>query len=529
MASPAAGRNAGLIATAFGLITVSSAAIVGLTDCDRAENPKPIKVPQTENGKPPVAPKHVGGCPQLVPPAPPSAGTLPPATGGRVVLDLSGSVAGFAKANGAALAGVHQAIKNALSASSVGATDYCDLNGTEQPVCGLPAAPQKYQDARTYAAKASNLAVALAPRKQPKTDGANAPASASFGVVDDRAVTVVVTDGLEASQGTARDDLVVNCQPGADTFCLRDVLVARAKQGYAISIVAVSLPFSGSVFAERGVDLNRFAEIQPRLDGLRKQPGWDGIELGAKALKKGAESKNHFYQYKGVRPLVMVVLARDAAVGRKVTDDLVAQLRVEKVAIPANRLESVIIHGYQPATYAFGPAAKTQRNATAARNLLPLGQTKNSPAGVSQRFECHERTAGDYLKFSLAPGESAKPAPLPDGLQSFAEVQFVPTNPKAFVDYSQGPGQPAAAYSVAAVCKALNGKPATATAVVSTGLRFVPGGQTGWWHQWSAIDTYSQPENVYLLAGLVDALLQTAAVPAAPRHCLAVTLQPAGE
>lgn len=494
------------------------ASAAGAWSCGK-EAPSPLPAAKAVPVADAVQPAQETPAPAATPaPRPPAA------SGGRIVLDLSQSMAGYALANAASVEAVHLAMKAALSQSSVGPTDYCELGDQPDPLCGLPAEPARYRAAKTYAASRSNLATALAPRKQAQTAASNQPETAKLGLVDDRAVTILMTDGLEASAGTPREDIEINCQPGADAFCLRDVLVARSRQGFGIWVVAVSMPFNGRIFTERGLDDARFAQIQPHLDELTAQPGWEAIELTARNLKRNRKTHNDNYQYKGVRPMLLLVIAGEHARGRRVTEDLVRRLTQERVALPADRVAWVQVNGYQPGAFAWGPAAKVNAKVEMARSLIPLGAPQQGLRTVDQAFECHERQGGDFVQTALRRVAAPAPDPLPPGLVEDVAVTFDAGGSKAFQQFSPNSGHPAPVYRVAAVCKAVERR-VIGKATVATGLRYHSTG-TGWWHEWTATDTYAQPERVYLLSSLIDALLETAALPPQPQHQLRIALRP---
>ncbi len=444
-------------------------------------------------------------------------------TGTRVAIDLSLSMAGFATASAASVEDVLISVKDALSVQGTGGMDFCELGDGLDPACGLPTEPHKYRDPRVYKAVHSQLSTALAPRKRAKTTSDNQPSTAKLGLLDDKAVTVLLTDGVESGANTTREDLEISCGMGAGAFCLRDVLVSRAKSGYGIWVVAMSLAFDGTLYAERGIDLVRFKDVQPHLDTVRARAGWDAVELKAELRRKQMGEKHDSYHYKGVRPLLAIVMTRDLPRGQAVAERLVQEVKAKPHAlVPASRIELVQTAGFAPSALEWTTFVKTNKQPDNARELIARS-TKPVPGVVAESFECHAAEGGDYLagelKVKSAPAMRL-PAQLAENVVIGSSVG--PNGHESFLLPAAGSGQ-AGSYRVGANCRRLHGHGAWAKLTVSNGLVYQKSAQ-GWWHEWTSPDTWSQPERVFRLDELVDALLEQAQIPVKEQHCACIQL-----
>lgn len=444
----------------------------------------------------------------------PAAQAAPSVQGSRVFIDRSGSMKGFAAASPASLESVHRAIINTLSAGGAVPIDFCSVgNKTE---CELPAEPKRFREARAYSARESRLAESIAP--VPADQDALPGGGRRVSSVDERSVAVLVTDGLEAGSVQRRGDEPLFCVPGPDSFCLQRVLVARAKEGYGIWLLTISLPFKGRVYPERGLDKRLFERTSQHIAELRQQPAWRDIPLEVKGLRKDRHTGNHSYVYTGARPLMVFVLSRDHAAGRAVVQRLQEELSSARVASPAKWVRSLELFPQRATRYRFrqqGQGAGLARLGTdeAAQALLPVGTPRrDAEQRLEVRLECREGGAARLqMQAELGPGGAQKlPPELTQSLAVRVHPSTIPAN--AVIPPTKHPKALGAHVSGLRCLPFSTGTTAYEYHLVSTVSFDAARGTDKWWRRWTAANTYETPERVYRLAELVHSLLRQAVV-----------------
>lgn len=465
--------------------------------------------------------------PAIAPKSAASASALQ-GTGAKLVIDLSTSMAGFAgsrKSGGNTMESVLHAIADALGENQV-ALDVCEMGSAELPKCGQSLSYARYRESKVFSVRSSPVATALSSIAQNQKDVAEKSGIAK-GVVDDARITVVMTDGLQVD-GALAAQLPSVCQKGADVFCLREVLLERAAQGYGIWLVAASLPFDGKVFTERGISKEQFALTQAHVAKLQdasisqNQPA---PQLGP--LVRGEQSQNDFYAYRGPRPLVLLVVSQDVKLGASVVEKIQAGLKREGVLVPANKIEAVQLTRFEPAQWHIGQlrklppstkglAAEAAEGAVAeAARFVQVGK----PAGLDSpsacaAFQCVANAdARGKGSFEVVAKRSQPTQPaLPSCMQETFTLWVTPSSAAKNAVQISGDGSAAQpSKQVTFDCNKLLKSQASLSVEAHAGLA-VASNCSGWWTDWSSPDTFQMPDRVYRLEGLVQSLLSTAAV-----------------
>lgn len=545
------GRAKGGASVACGLVAVLSLAAA----CGKEEPPPPGK----DGTGAVVKPRE--------PPPMPVREVRPPepiGKGARILIDMSMSMQGFltgnpiaengqkvkgttAKTDSVAIENLLNAVGESLGKANAGELDYCEIGigGTGEPKCkDVGAKPGNYRDTARFSATRSPIAAALSPREA-AVGTEPSPQGIVRGAVDDRRITVLVTDGVQADpmDGGERPKA---CQAGADLYCFRDVLVARAKAGYHIWLVAASLRFDGTVYAEQGLTAQQFEMTKAHLADLRKQSGWNSEfkRLEADHFALTTNAKDAKFTYRGARPILIVVLTRDSSqsegreFGQAVADGIVERLRASTAGLlaPAGRIESMRLTGYGVGKHGFSGFAKqrvkpgvgeaAEALADADAKLVPVGGVpKVGPNGLTAALQCVPGDGpGGKATFVASWDANTQPPspPLPaECLAEQVDVAFStnPAMPGAFVSGPVPPG--ARAHSMLLNCDKLHDKSIRITGSIAARL-VARQDCAGWWTRWNAPDTFSQPENIAMLADLVSAVLKTNLGEPAVQHRLDV-------
>ena len=482
------------------VMRLASAAMVMLT-CVHCDEPAAV-VSTTPAVTPP---------PKAKPKPPPQ----PSATTARVFVDLSQSMQGFAEGTEREenLEGLHRAIRSSLSGALLTTITECDM-GTRGTSCGDP---NVYDTARlkkksTYNATWSPIAPAIA--YVPPEAGSTAK-----GLMDEVDLSVFVTDGLQSTPPDKATDLPGSCVGGDDVLCLQKVLVERAKQGVGIWIVTASLPFKGWIFAEQGMAPSQFEATRAHIVEQRER--WPETPMTVDKLQ-ARNGSNARFMYDGPRPLVVFVLTRDIAKGRKVTEALVKELHAGDRSQPKQRdLASAELWPGVPNVVRFIPEIERLKDGPKAVLVLPRGATTRDPTGhLLASFDCREDgVAKLQMKVVMKPRPAGAPT-LPDTFTESFEVRAdgnVPGTVAGPVTLDK-PGF----YSVVVGCRALLTGQHDLGFDLVYGVHHQPPGKL--WEPWTAPNTFAMPERVFQLQSLVDAVTATAARPDAVVDHLTIRL-----
>lgn len=417
--------------------------------------------------------------------------------------------------------GLHLSIGNALSRSNAGTVDYCEVGAKVVPKCGLPADAKRYRNIGVYYGGSSELSAALAeiPADAPLLKDATIDVSP----VDQRGVSVIITDGLEVSgKGEVTPgERSAGCRPGPDSFCLHRVLANRAASGYGVWIQLVSLRFDGHVYPERGMSKEMYDAVNLYLEKLRTEPGpYQRIDdsKGMRITPSGIKGGDGRYRFEGVRPLLVVVLSRDIELGRRVSSALDQELRTAGVENPKGMLQAIELAPYGREVTSFDVGTiRVESPKVGAVDPVPGLRWQKSPhrekgIGLVGDLAC-EADGGGSITVTAKTARTA-PVPLPLGLKSterltsvLPQQEYVQKTIKVIA--AEGSRQ----QTVKVHCRELPPESVTSVVLeVSGGLDYSPpepGRARGWWADWTAPDTFSRPHLVHRLADLVDAVLET--------------------
>lgn len=441
-------------------------------------------------------------------------------TTGRVFVDISGSMKGFALADPMRIETLHRIVGESLARDDVTPVDVCEVGAAAAPTCDLALAPIKYRSASAYRASASRVAAALAPVREDAEVAANnaRPVSA----LDGRDIAVVITDGLEsnsASGDKGATAIVAGCRPGLDVHCLERVLATRAAAGYGLWLIPLSLPFKGKIYAERGLDAALFERVKQHVVALREDPKWAAANPGVGKLASRTKSGMANYVYTGPRPLLIIVMARAGAVGvgRKVATRIAASLTAKALPQPTGRSRLLDLAPGKSAVWTFGPKLDHKvRPADAVVRAYPGKRVRGK--GQTFALEC-DRRAGVALSLSAALRRPAEP-PLPSGLSVRTSVALVGAE-AMLRQHAVTPlrkdsaGAKQGRWSLGLSCLDLRQAANTVT-VELRGQVAHTRATSGrwWWNDWHAASSWEQPERLYMFGDLVEALLATRATPA---------------
>ncbi|MBU0553222.1 hypothetical protein KJ940_17260 [Myxococcota bacterium] len=426
-------------------------------------------------------------------PAPP----LP--DGARIFVDLSTSMQGYAGGDSGGVESVHRFILQGISAAGAAPVEYCEILKKGDTRCGIKPNPNHYRTPKVYREGASPIAgVLFPPRRDPSGER-----TVEKSPIDERRISVIITDGLEATTArTQPDGQSGDCVPGPDVACLQRALAERAQQGYGVWMIAVSLRFRGKVFAERGLDQVMFARVRDHLNALREQPEWSGVDFEATKLREEQSTGNHLYEYVGVRPLIVFVLSRDIKLGREVTQHVMKRLESEHVATPKDRLKSIELAPYDSGRYAFktlthGEVEKAQGA------VLPSGKPRRYEElnALVLPLECRGQGVA-RLNLYAVEDQPTTPTP-PAGLKPKLGVKMMTPIQSAFIPPKQvKPGH----FQAALKCLYLS-KGETRLEIDLLYQIDLIKDQINGFESWSSQNTWENPERAYRLKNIVDGVL----------------------
>lgn len=244
--------------------------------------------------------------------APPVVNTAPVAApvvrlpeGARIVTDISGSMQGFLFTGSTRLTQLHEELTGAVGSRVPGSLEYCLVsNGV---VCDGKNDLGRYSK-NLYTGSESRFDKAL---DLAADDGPSA-----------RRATIVVTDGVYGG-GSAAQASLAGCASGATAACISERLSQLVDGGFGVWAVAVALPFNGKVYAERAMDNDQFARMKAGL----------GDHQQVSEFKASATDAS--FKYAGPRPLLVLIVSKDAALGAALSADVAARFARIGLADPS--------------------------------------------------------------------------------------------------------------------------------------------------------------------------------------------------
>lgn len=252
-----------------------------------------------------------------------------PGRGAQIFVDVSESNRGFTGNGSRALATLHaQVIEASLSALQRN-NPFVRCTVDNEVHCGRPGiTAQQLAAPAVYRGSNANLHLAL--RRPPR---APRPDLQQPDPLDPYAVTIVVTDGFQSTSAAFQPGATsdVACTAGADPSCLAALLRARVDEGYGLWVGRLLLGFDGRYFAERRLDRAMWARTLAHVEALNADPLWNGVRFAAASPSFTSESG--VFRFTGARPLMLFILSRDIAAGRRLVAEMQRRLAVERMTV----------------------------------------------------------------------------------------------------------------------------------------------------------------------------------------------------
>jgi hypothetical protein len=250
-------------------------------------------------------------------------------SGALIVTDISGSMKGFAQTSSRRLYTVHDALERAVRGTTNEAIQRCELG--EAIDCQHPKPLNQMDSPTTYTANESRLDRFLAQTNSDDKD------KAAVDMLAQHRISILVSDGMQARNpnGSAESP----CLGGADPQCMAYLLKQRAEKGYGIWLTLFYLPFSGEHYSERPLDDALWQKIETHVGSLTADPAFPDVRFSVKRQGSGAGFTH--YQFKGVKPMIVLALSRDINAGRRFTTDFSEAIKREGVAQPANAVHNI--------------------------------------------------------------------------------------------------------------------------------------------------------------------------------------------
>lgn len=240
-------------------------------------------------------------------------------SGVLIVTDISGSMRGFALPGSTRLYTLHDALERAgrnavVSGEATPTIQRCYLG--ERLDCQVQFPLQAFDRPTTYSAGESRLDLFFTSARQGASGSAQSNPQEDQedqeDPIDPYRIAILVTDGMQVRSPNVSGG--GPCMGGADPDCIAYLLRQRAQQGYGIWMALLLLPFQGTHFAERPLDDSHWQRIQQHVTGLTQDPYFQGVSFTVQ--RSGQAVPFTSYQFRGVKPILVLALSRDKQVGR---------------------------------------------------------------------------------------------------------------------------------------------------------------------------------------------------------------------
>lgn len=457
--------------------------------CSRQETPGNSATP---NPAPAAAPVPA------VPPTPAAKPSpAPAAQGGRIAVDVSASMRGFAAAKKSTqfhklLTAVSSALSRVQATSPL---EHCRVSKSVD--CTSGSSGFALESAKNYRAEEARLDLVARRPPAPSDPREVTPPDP----LDSRRVTVLLTDGMLSTWSKPTASATGSCAAGVDLTCLGDILKARVQEGYGIWLGMVLLPFDGMHFAEKKLSGDDAKRIKGHIESARRLKPWALQPLKVGKLKNVGTGGTSGFAYKGLKPLLVFVLSKDVAAGRLFVTHLQTELASSHVTEPGDdRFHYVELSPTQP------PALKLDNIFRVGPSTaeLQFGKVQQADDAFLVPITCTSAGQGvfnvDYS--SSVPPTNTWPSQV-DVRHEVVPLQEVPAG-------FEGPlaaGNSRFAWRI--TCLKLRAGETRVSYGFRTLLR--PRTQVGdvWWATFSARNTFDEPEKVYSLRELVSAVLET--------------------
>lgn len=458
---------------------------------------------------------------ELVRPPPPT-----PTFASRVFVDVSGSMNGFIHRSERTVSVIQQAIDDSLAAVGRAGPERCTVGETVE-CAHVPRTNLAYDDPAVYHATASRLDAVLRRAPAPERIDPDHPPAPDW--LDDAHVTVLVTDGMQAAASaagagvTGRADAVAQaCQAAADPDCIAAILEARAVEGFGIWLIHQLLPFEGRHFAEVPLDSRMLALATSHAAEIALDPRFNGVEFDVGRMTTDARNATSAFEYRGVKPLLLVVLSRDVDRGRRTVEGIVSRLRAAPIQpgamAPTFSTQSVELAPLSPATFSLGALDSAPREDQATLTIEQQREVRlrgtrpgPNPHDVSADVWCGANGALLlYQHFTRTPGAVELPSYVEQTVSFVGPVGSAP----AGVGATPAERPAAHAYRVGVNCRALRSNAAAIGYELASTLSLREDEATvgrEWWYELSGSDTYRSPERLYGLRNLVLRVLRNRA------------------
>ncbi len=433
----------------------------------------------------------------------------------RVYVDTSGSMAGFFGRSKSVVA-LHAELDATIAELGLRSAMKCTV-GLDVKCDGVPSTPAQLGDGANYHEGESRLDKVMARLPPPAQIDPNNPPPPDN--LDDARLTVLVTDGMEATAPGAAHTGAAACAQGADPACIQSLLRQRLDEGFGVWLVGVLLPFQGTHYPERTIIPAEFAEVKKHVADLKYDAANKGVQfsVGA-ALATEKRSGNSTYHYEGFKPILMVVFARDEKLGRGFVQTVTAKLK--RVPIQPGGLGGSFMRPDDAVqSIELGPlSAPTLR--LARLEILPRGEQKGLPATAYPEIKLEaqkEMASGLSAKVWCGPQGGALMAVSYDR----ATDGVLPPYFREQVEMSPGPAPPRSLANAMAIddhrlrtgvsCPPLPpGHTELTQRLVTRAVLDESGVRGQWWsrERWSGEDTWKMPERLYGLEELVLPLLR---------------------
>lgn len=229
---------------------------------------------------------------------------------GRTLIlgDASGSIRGFAVASSAQLRSVYQLTRRAVAQYPMELRAVRRRAGPDgKPESVLEPMPQNrfepFGAAEFYWGESPLAEVVLRTTEDPRNG-----------------VVILVTDGME-SEGYAAN--------------LRAALITRIEQGWGAWLLMIRLPFDGPYFTEQHIDDQHFGRVREAV--RHANPRWSVERPRGRADPQCVLAGNCHYSFRGLRPLLILIVSREIDRGRAIAQQLAADLAKEPLPEPKVR------------------------------------------------------------------------------------------------------------------------------------------------------------------------------------------------
>ncbi len=478
--------------------------------CSSSTKPSDKGAPKAQR---PEAPTATG---QPDPPRPARPKPPEPRLSARVFVDTSGSMAGFFT-RGKAVTALHAELDATVAELGLRSAQKCTVGLDVKCGAGVPTTPAELSDGARYHEGESRLDKVLARVPPPALIDPNNPPPPDD--LDDARLTVLVTDGMEATAPGQTPGGAGACAQGADPACIQSILRARIEEGFGVWLVGVLLPFNGTHYPERPIIPAEYGQVKKHVGDLKYDVANKGVSFAVGAAPNTEKkSGNASYHYEGTKPILLLAFSRDEKLGRSFVASLTARLK--KAPIQPGGLGGNFMKPEDCVqSLELSPlSASTLR--IAKLEVLPRAEQKGLPANAYPEFKLEAQK-------EMASGLSSKVWCGPNGAALLAldyDRAADGVLPAYFREQVELGAGPAPARALAAAVAMGDGR-------LRTGVNCVPlpAGHTElvqrlvtravldesaargqWWsrERWSAEDTWQMPERLYGLEDLVLPLLR---------------------